>query len=300
MTLRTRHDPHRTSWALFSDIDITSEKYRCCGGFRFTARAVELLFCDGCVRPYQGTLHYLPDEAGNAMRTRSSCVDLHKRDLASLRPKRCIHLPASPFAPTILLCSPVSPKPLIQSPTTDPCLLGLNDSCTKAATSTPVTMQPGAAAEGGSHPGLHDCNQHVPPLSEPIGEAHRAAGWETVEAADFRYFLAAMQVGGRARSVRLRGPVTHGSPHVPFNADPHGTRLARGTQREAERRCDPHRFCEGQALLHALLHARFPSRHGNGRPCQGENSGTEDLFGGGAWRLYDRACICYMYYLAGF
>lgn len=49
-----------TEWALPSDIDITSEKYRCCGSFRFTCRALELLFCDGCVRKYPGSLHFLP------------------------------------------------------------------------------------------------------------------------------------------------------------------------------------------------------------------------------------------------
>ena len=49
-----------TEWALASDIDITSEKYRCCGDFRFTCRGIELVFCDGCVRKYAGTLHYLP------------------------------------------------------------------------------------------------------------------------------------------------------------------------------------------------------------------------------------------------
>ena len=51
-----------TEWALASDIDITSEKYRCCGDFRFTCRGIELVFCDGCVRKYTGTLHYLPVE----------------------------------------------------------------------------------------------------------------------------------------------------------------------------------------------------------------------------------------------
>ena len=128
---RTHH--RRTSWALFSDIDITSEKYRCCGGFRFTARAVELLFCDGCVRPYKGTLHYLPSDA-----------------------------------------------------------VGSNSTSTPV---TAVTAQPGAAAAAeGSNTQLHDHNQYVPPINEPIGEAHRAAGWQTIEANDFRFFLAAMQV----------------------------------------------------------------------------------------------------------
>ena len=42
-----------TEWALASDIDITSEKYRCCGSFRFTCRALELVYCDA--RP-----RYLP------------------------------------------------------------------------------------------------------------------------------------------------------------------------------------------------------------------------------------------------
>jgi hypothetical protein len=49
-----------TEWAMAADIDLTSEKYRCCGNFRFTCRAFELLFFDGCVRKYSGTLHYLP------------------------------------------------------------------------------------------------------------------------------------------------------------------------------------------------------------------------------------------------
>ena len=53
-----------TEWALASDIDITSEKYRCCGSFRFTCRALELVYCDGCVRDYTGSLHYLPVDAG--------------------------------------------------------------------------------------------------------------------------------------------------------------------------------------------------------------------------------------------
>lgn len=56
-----------TEWALASDIDITSEKYRCCGDFRFTCRGIELVFCDGCVRNYTGTLYYLPvdDDSSN-------------------------------------------------------------------------------------------------------------------------------------------------------------------------------------------------------------------------------------------
>ena len=54
-----------TEWALASDIDITSEKYRCCGNFRFTCRGIELVFCDGCVRNYRGTLHYLPADASD-------------------------------------------------------------------------------------------------------------------------------------------------------------------------------------------------------------------------------------------
>ena len=66
-----------TEWALASDIDITSEKYRCCGSFRFTCRGIELVFCDGCVRKYSGILHYLPVVDGGASESRgTSSMDI--------------------------------------------------------------------------------------------------------------------------------------------------------------------------------------------------------------------------------
>lgn len=53
------------SWAMISDIDIESEKLRCCGGFRFTLWTVWRLLR---LRRYRGTVRYWPPEAGELPR----------------------------------------------------------------------------------------------------------------------------------------------------------------------------------------------------------------------------------------
>jgi hypothetical protein len=45
------------TWAIVADIDIESEKWRCCGGARFTWGGIVRALC---LRKYQGTLWYLP------------------------------------------------------------------------------------------------------------------------------------------------------------------------------------------------------------------------------------------------
>jgi hypothetical protein len=50
------------SWAIIADIDIESEKWRCCGPARFTVGALVRALC---LRKYRGRLWYLP--AGNTL-----------------------------------------------------------------------------------------------------------------------------------------------------------------------------------------------------------------------------------------
>ena len=49
------------SWSIVADLDIESEKWRCCGSFRFTWGAI-VRTCG--LRKYRGRLWYLPVEEG--------------------------------------------------------------------------------------------------------------------------------------------------------------------------------------------------------------------------------------------
>lgn len=51
------------SWGFGSEVDIGSEKCRCCGGLRFTVYALQLIWCS-CAT-FNGVLHYLPYESAS-------------------------------------------------------------------------------------------------------------------------------------------------------------------------------------------------------------------------------------------
>ena len=128
-----------TEWALASDIDITSEKYRCCGELRFTCRGIELVFCDGCVRKYTGTLHYLPiedAESQEGLEGKSSTTDVET---------------------------------------------GNSKESSAVVNTTDVAAQTSS---------LHDLRTLLPPIHEPISDAHRANGWKTLQGNDWQYFIA--------------------------------------------------------------------------------------------------------------
>ena len=151
-----------TEWALASDIDITSEKYRCCGSFRFTCRALELVYCDGCVRNYSGTLHYLPvEEAGG------------------------------------------------ESKSTAPADVEVGAGKDHGGESTKIDSEVGD--RGGTAVGavrLIDTRTLLPPITEPIGDAHRARGWKTLKGGDWKY-LWAMQTTHQASD-------SYGAPESKF------------------------------------------------------------------------------------
>jgi sphingosine kinase len=151
-----------TEWALASDIDITSEKYRCCGSFRFTCRALELVYCDGCVRNYSGALHYLPvveeGEAGGESKS-AAPVD--------------VEVGAGK---------------------------GDKGRSNRSDSSSESDGGGGGVGGGGGPTGaarLIDTRTLLPAITEPIGDAHRARGWKTLEGGDWKY-LWAMQTTHQA------------------------------------------------------------------------------------------------------